>query len=123
MTSHAEPLPVVLSAERLAGVLGEPDLLVVDCRFDLDDPEYGSWAHGEGHVPGAVFCDLEAQLSAPVVPGHTGRHPLPSVAELEGVLGGLGIGPRTRVVVYDDFEGGFAGRLWWILRWLGHDAV
>lgn len=123
MTARLDPLPPVLPVERLATLLGEEEVRVVDCRFDLDDPEYGAWAYGEGHVPGAVFCDIEEQLSAPVVPGRTGRHPLPSVAELEDALGGLGIGPDTRVVVYDDFEGGFAGRLWWILRWLGHDAV
>jgi thiosulfate/3-mercaptopyruvate sulfurtransferase len=116
-------LPPVVSAERLATMLGEPELRIVDCRFDLDDPEYGSWAYDQGRVLGATFVDLGERLSAPVVPGQTGRHPLPTVDQLEATIRGLGIGPRTRVVAYDDFEGGFAARLWWILRWLGHDAV
>jgi thiosulfate/3-mercaptopyruvate sulfurtransferase len=117
------PLPSVVSAAWLDARLGRPDLRVVDCRFDLDDPGYGAEAFGRARIPGSVFVDLETQLSAPVEPGRTGRHPLPSVAALEGLLSSLGIGVDTRVVAYDDFDGAFAARLWWTLRWLGHDAV
>ncbi len=116
-------LPAVLSPEALASELGAPDLLVVDCRFDLDDPGHGARAFAHSRLPGAVFCDLDTQLSAPVVPGRTGRHPLPPVAALEATMARLGVGPTTRVVAYDDFDGAFAARLWWTLRWLGHDRV
>ncbi len=123
MASPEPSLPPVVNPGVIARSLGQPDLRVVDCRFDLDDPDYGAWAFGEGRIPGAAFVDLGYQLSATVVPGRTGRHPLPSVSELEAVLSSLGIGPRSQVVAYDDFGGAFAAWLWWILRWLGHDAV
>jgi thiosulfate/3-mercaptopyruvate sulfurtransferase len=120
------PLPLpssVVSPQWLAPRLHEPGLRVVDCRFDLDDPAHGARVFAAERIPGACFADLEAQLSAPVLPGRTGRHPLPEPAALEALLGGLGIGPDTRVVAYDAFGGGFAARLWWVLRWLGHEAV
>ncbi len=123
METPTPSLPPVLVAEQLAALLGQPGLRVVDCRFDLDDPGHGALAFSYSRIPGACRVDLERQLSAPVVPGRTGRHPLPSVSDLEAVLGTLGIGPDTRVVIYDDFEGGFAARLWWLLRWLGHREV
>ena len=75
-----------------------------------------------GHVPGAVHVDLERDLSAPVTPV-SGRHPLPAPADFAATLVRLGIGNDTRVVCYDAGSGAFAARLWWMLRWLGHDAV
>jgi thiosulfate/3-mercaptopyruvate sulfurtransferase len=123
MIPSSAPLPPVLPVEHLATLIGHPGLRVVDSRFDLDDAEYGAWCFEESRIPGSVFVALEERLSATVVPGCTGRHPLPSVSDLQAAISGLGIGPHTQVVVYDDFGGGFAARLWWILRWLGHDAV
>lgn len=123
MSDPAPTLPVVLTAARLAGSLGQPNLRVVDCRFDLDDPDHGAVAFAYSRIPGACYADLERQLSAAAVPGRTGRHPLPGVPEIEATLRALGIGPDTRVVAYDGFDGAFAARLWWLLRWAGHEAV
>lgn len=112
----------LISTEALAGRISDPDWLVVDCRFDLADASAGAWAWREGHIPGAVHADLERDLSAPVT-AKTGRHPLPPVAGLETTLSRLGISDRTQVVAYDGGSGAYAARLWWMLRWLGHEAV
>ncbi|WP_442951899.1 sulfurtransferase [Paenibacillus sp. A14] len=100
----------------------EPDLVIVDCRFALGRPDAGREAYAASHIPGAVFLDLEADLSAPVRE-HGGRHPLPAPEQLAARLGRAGIGNATRVVAYDDQGGMYAARLWWLLRWLGHDDV
>ncbi|WP_296806141.1 sulfurtransferase [Thiocapsa sp.] len=100
----------------------DPDLRLFDCRFSLADPAAGRRAYAEGHLPGASYADLDAHLSAPIGP-KTGRHPLPDPARLAAWLGDCGVTSRTRVVVYDDAGGGFAVRLWWLLRWIGHDRV
>jgi len=112
----------LISTGALAGRLSDPDWLVVDCRFELTDPEAGSRAYRAGHITGAIHADLERDLSAPVT-ATTGRHPLPPVAQLEATLSRFGISERTQVVAYDAGPGAYAARLWWILRWLGHDAV
>ena len=96
-----------------------PDLLVVDVQFDLRDPPAGRKQYLKDHVPGAVFADIEADLSAPKT-GRNGRHPLPSVAATAAALGRLGIGRETVVVAYDASAGMYAARLWWMLRLLGH---
>ena len=99
-----------------------PDWLVVDVRHQLADPSAGERAYGESHLPGAAFLHLDRDLSGPVN-GRNGRHPLPDPAQLAECFGRLGIIPATQVVVYDDAGGMMAGRLWWLLRWLGHDRV
>lgn len=96
-----------------------PDLLVVDVQFDLRDPSAGRKRYREGHLPGAVFADIEADLSAPKT-GRNGRHPLPPVAATAAALGRLGIDRETAVVAYDASAGMYAARLWWMLRLLGH---
>lgn len=94
-----------------------------DCRFSLGDPSAGTTAYRAGHIPGAVHFDLEGDLSAPTTRGaHGGRHPLPDADGLARKLGAAGIGPGVTVVAYDD-DGTFAARLWWMLRYLGHDDV
>ncbi|NUQ38890.1 MAG: sulfurtransferase [Caldilineales bacterium] len=100
-----------------------PSLAVVDCRFSLADTGRGRRAYLDSHIPGAVYADLDADLSGPVIPGVSGRHPLPDPDTLARTLGGWGIGPRVQVVVYDDAGGSIAARLWWLLRWLGHEAT
>lgn len=100
----------------------EPDLVIVDCRFALGRPDAGREAYAVSHIPGAVFLDLEADLSAPVRE-HGGRHPLPAPEQLAARLSRAGIGSAHRVVAYDDQGGMYAARLWWLLRWLGHDDV
>jgi thiosulfate/3-mercaptopyruvate sulfurtransferase len=96
---------------------------VVDCRAVLQNPDEARAAYAAGHLPGAVFADLEEDLSGSVVPGSTGRHPLPDRAALAARLSAWGIGNDTQIVAYDAGPGMFAARLWWLVRWLGHDAV
>ena len=106
----------------LAARLGDPAWVVVDCRHDLADPAAGEAAYARGHIPGAVFLHLDRDLSS-AKNGRNGRHPLPDIATLAAALGRAGIGPGVQVVAYDDCGGMMAGRLWWLLRWLGHEAV
>ncbi|HEX2875468.1 MAG TPA: sulfurtransferase [Polyangiaceae bacterium] len=113
----------VISSADLAALLSDPQLRVVDCRASLQNPAAGREAYAQAHVPGASFADLLDDLSGPIVAGRTGRHPLPSVESFVAKLQAWGIGSQTQVVVYDDAGGAFAARLWWMLRWLGHDAV
>lgn len=113
------PLAQLITADSLHAHLQAPNLVILDCRFALEDPAYGARSHGEGHIPGARFADLERDLSAPVVKGVTGRHPLPDAAELAGRLREWGIDNDSEVVLYDDGPGAFAARAWWLLAWLG----
>ena len=113
--------PLISTAE-LAGHLSAADWFVADCRFELGKPDAGRDAWRAGHIPGAVYVDLERDLSVPVTPA-SGRHPLPDPADFAQTLSRLGIGNETRVVCYDAGPGAFAARLWWMLRWVGHDAV
>jgi thiosulfate/3-mercaptopyruvate sulfurtransferase len=103
----------------LAPLIGKPGIAIVDCRFDLANPKAGRDAYLAGHIPGARFADLNLDLSAPPAPG-TGRHPLPDPDVLAARLGSLGVGDATQVIAYDQANGSFAARLWWLLRWLGH---
>lgn len=96
---------------------------IIDCRFWLADTEKGRRDYVESHIPGAVYAHLDEDLSGPVTAGLTGRHPLPDPEKLARTFGGWGIGPGVQVVVYDDAGGSIAARLWWLLRWLGHEAV
>lgn len=115
------------SADWLLAHRNDPDLRVLDCRYALSDPLLGRLAYLEGHVPGAVYADLETDLSGPVQPGGAGgRHPLPDPQVLAAWLGAAGIGDGSTVVCYDDPSGGqgfYAARAWWLLRWLGHREV
>ncbi len=113
----------VIGIEALRSRLEDPDWVVADCRFDLADPGAGERAYLEAHVAGAIHAHLDRDLSGSIRPGVTGRHPLPEVDRLAETLGSWGIDARVQVVAYDDRGGAFAARLWWLLRWLGHDAV
>jgi thiosulfate/3-mercaptopyruvate sulfurtransferase len=113
----------VISAHQLAGIVSEPSTRVIDCRFSLAEPEAGRRAYLAGHLPGAVYAHLDHDLAGPVVAGKTGRHPLPDPDTFAAKLGSWGIGNQSQVVVYDDQSGAIAARAWWMLRWLGHDAV
>lgn len=112
----------LISTAALASRLADPDWLVADCRFDLADPAAGAAAWRAGHVPGAIHVDLERDLSVAVTP-RTGRHPLPSPETIAATLSRLGVGNRTQVVCYDAGNGAYASRLWWMLRYMGHDSV
>ena len=115
------PHPLV-SCEQLAAHLNDPDWRIVDCRHQLSDVGYGQRVYAEGHLPGAFFMHLDRDLSG-AMSGCNGRHPLPNPQILAAKFGAIGISSRTQVVVYDDAEGMVSGRLWWMLRWLGHDNV
>ncbi len=91
-----------------------------DCRFSLQDVTYGPQAFAQGHLPEAIYAHLDHDLSGPIVPGQTGRHPLPEVANFEATLRGWGIDHDTHVIAYDDSSSVFASRLWWMLHWVGH---
>lgn len=112
--------PPFVSAEALLERIGDPDLRIVDLRWYLLDPDGGADAYAAGHLPGAIFVDLERDLTAADGPG---RHPLPERGATAATLGNLGIGDDHFVVVYDDAGGAIAARLWWMLRDLGHETV
>lgn len=116
---RSDPL---IDVAALSRHLHEPAWRVVDCRFELTQPEKGYADYLAGHIPGAVYAHLDRDLAGPVSPA-TGRHPLPEPAAFAATLGKWGITPQTRVVVYDQASGAIAARLWWMLRWLGHERV
>ncbi|EPL14772.1 sulfurtransferase [Pseudomonas sp. CF161] len=113
------PLAQLISPLALDLRKEQPGLVLVDCRFALEDPDYGQRSYAEGHIAGAHFADLERDLSGPVVKGVTGRHPLPEPAALQARLQAWGIDADSDVVLYDDGPGAFAARAWWLLAWLG----
>jgi len=115
-------LRTLIGAEALAEVLGHPRLRLFDCRFDLARPADGRERYLQEHLPGAVFADLNRDLAAPTT-ATSGRHPLPSPMGFEARLRSLGVNADSRVVAYDDGNGMYAARLWWMLRWVGHDDV
>lgn len=111
----------LISAEALAE--RQADCLIFDCRHDLFDVHYGRRAYAEGHIAGAHFLHVDEDLSSPIIPGETGRHPLPAIADFEAKMQAFGLRSDRQVVAYDDKGGGIAARLWWLLRWLGHEKV
>ncbi|QKE62698.1 sulfurtransferase [Aquipseudomonas campi] len=113
------PLAQLLSPAQLQVRLNQPRLVILDCRFALDDPGYGARSYSEGHIPGAQFADLERDLSGPILKGVTGRHPLPNTQQLQDQLRAWGISQDSDVVLYDDGPAAFAARAWWLLAWLG----
>jgi thiosulfate/3-mercaptopyruvate sulfurtransferase len=114
--------PPIVSVTELQELLST-DPLILDCRFDLSDTEAGRRAYGAGHIPGAHYLHLDADLSGPIIPDRTGRHPLPDRAVFAAKLAGLGLTADRTVVAYDDKGGGIAARAWWLLRDLGHEKV
>jgi len=121
MTTWPADAPL-LAAESLQTLLGDPHLLVVDCRHDLANPPIGRQAYAASHIPGAVFASIDEDLSAPRQP-HTGRHPLPTPEHFAAALGRWGFTAMSRVVAYDQDNGTWASRLWWMLRARGHLRV
>lgn len=113
----------LISAADLAA-LG-PQVLLIDARFDLADTEAGERAHAQAHLPGAHYLHLDRDLSGPRQVGETfhGRHPLPDRQAFAQRLRALGLRQGQQVVAYDGGDGMYAARLWWMLRWLGHEAV
>ena len=112
----------LIDSAKLLTIIGEPTTLVFDCRHELTNPEYGITNYQTGHLPNAVFACMEKNLSRKP-DGTNGRHPLPSIHLFSDWLSECGVTDTTQVVAYDDAGGVYASRLWWMLRWVGHDAV
>jgi thiosulfate/3-mercaptopyruvate sulfurtransferase len=112
-------LNTLVSTEELAA---HPEWRIFDCRHDLADPALGERQYGEGHVPGALFAHLDRDLSGPTT-GDNGRHPLPEPKTFVAWLGKQGLQPADQVVCYDAGSGSSASRLWWMMRWVGHETV
>jgi thiosulfate/3-mercaptopyruvate sulfurtransferase len=110
----------LVSTAELAAHLGE--WRVFDCRHDLAKPELGEQEYRRAHIPGALFASLDRDLSAPKT-GKNGRHPLPDAKAFGAWLGRQGLKRGDQVVCYDAAHGAMAARLWWMLRWIGHDTV
>jgi thiosulfate/3-mercaptopyruvate sulfurtransferase len=109
----------LITPRQLAARLEERDLAIIDCRFDLARPQWGSEAYASARIPHAQYAHLDHDLSGK--PGAlSGRHPLPAIDEIAARLGRWGIDAQVQVVAYDQGSGGYAARLWWLLRWLGH---
>lgn len=117
------PYSLLISPGDLYLHLNDPDWIILDCRFSLADPARGRKAYQQAHIPGAQYVHLDEDLSGPIIPGQTGRHPLPTVEAFSERLGRWGIDETVQVVAYDDLGGAIAARLWWMLQWLGHEAV
>jgi thiosulfate/3-mercaptopyruvate sulfurtransferase len=118
----ADPTGPLIDVATLAERIDAADVRVVDCRWYLGRPGDGSAAYRAGHLPGALFLDIDGDLADPPEIG-PGRHPLPDAATFVARLAALGIGAEQRVVAYDDVGGWVAARLWWMLDDLGHPDV
>lgn len=112
----------LVSVATLAAHLDDPHWLIVDCRFDLTNPAAGEAAFATSHIPGAVYAHLDRDLAGPITP-QTGRHPLPEPETFADTLSRWGVTPTTQVVAYDADVGMYAARLWWMLRWVGHERA
>ncbi|HCS41053.1 MAG TPA: sulfurtransferase [Anaerolineaceae bacterium] len=112
----------LISTQELTEHIKDPNWVLIDCRFDLADKEWGAEEYEELHIPGAVYADLEKDVCGPITPT-TGRHPLPEPKEFIATMQRLGVNHDNQVVVYDTTGGGMAGRLWWQLKFYGHKKV
>lgn len=111
----------LIDPQELLPHLNDPDWAIFDCRFSLANPEKGRSDYLEAHIPGAVYAHLDEDLCGPIIPGVTGRHPLPPVSKFVKTLSRWGIDERVQVIAYDAAGGAMAAaRLWWMLQWLGH---
>jgi thiosulfate/3-mercaptopyruvate sulfurtransferase len=112
----------LITTHELQAYLDDPNWVIIDCRFQLKDLEYGHRAYEQTHIAGAVYAHLNNDLSGRILIGKTGRHPLATIESAARKFSAWGINTDTQVVAYDDVGGALAAaRLWWMLRWLGHD--
>jgi thiosulfate/3-mercaptopyruvate sulfurtransferase len=118
------PYKHLITALELATHLDDPDWVIIDSRFKLANPGQGRKDYVSAHISGAVYAHLDEDLSGPIVKGVTGRHPMPEVGKITAVFSTLGIDSNVQVVAYDNVGGALAaGRVWWLLRWLGHEQA
>jgi thiosulfate/3-mercaptopyruvate sulfurtransferase len=122
MTACTLPTPLVSPEQLLAAFAAGQEPVVIDCSFDLTDAEAGERAFVAGHLPGAIYANLDRDLAGPKT-GRNGRHPLPARADWAATLARLGVTPARAVVVYDAQGGMYAARAWWMLLWAGHRAT
>lgn len=113
----------LIDIETLHQHIQHTEWCIIDARFSLADTEQGRQDYQTSHIPNALYAHLDEDLSGPVIPGTTGRHPLPKVEAAAQTFSGWGMDHDVQVVVYDSASGSIAARLWWMLKWLGHDAV
>lgn len=112
----------LISTQELAEHIKDPKWVLIDCRFDLADKEWGAEEYAVLHIPGAVYAHLEKDICGPITPT-SGRHPLPDPKDFSAAMQRLGVNRDSQVVVYDATGGGMAGRLWWQLKFYGHEKV
>lgn len=117
-----QALTTLISVEQLHAQLDNPNWVVIDCRFSLADTSQGGIHFSQSRIPGAQYAHLDKQLSSSIIADVTGRHPLPDVQTLEAQFQKWGINNDTQIIAYDDKPGAIASRLWWLSRWLGHEA-
>lgn len=113
----------LITTKELVNHLQDERCIIFDVRFNLAEPDAGRAEYLKAHIPGSQFLHLDEDLSSPIIKGVTGRHPLPDAAAFEKLLRTRGVDNDHQVIVYDHGHGGIAARLWWMLRWLGHEAV
>jgi thiosulfate/3-mercaptopyruvate sulfurtransferase len=113
----------LITVEQLSSILDQKDLVILDCSFSLADTSLGRKLYLSSHIPGAYFMDINLDLSSPVIKGVTGRHPLPHPLVLASSLRAAGLHSNSQVIVYDQSNGMYASRAWWLLNWLGHEKV
>lgn len=113
----------LVSAQELKQHIKDPSWLIFDCRFSLADKEKGRSDYKTSHIEGAQYLHLDEDLSGQIIPGQTGRHPLPDPTSFAERLAQCGVTSSSQVVAYDDAGGAIASRLWWMMQWVGHDAA
>lgn len=116
------PFTTLIDAATLSRNLGRGDLVLFDCRFELGNPQWGEREYAAAHLPGAQFLHLDRDLSSAIAEG-TGRHPLPDPHEFARTLAARGVGAHCQLIAYDQGNGVYASRLWWLARWIGLDRV
>ena len=112
----------IISVEDLNENINQKDWCIFDCRFSLKDPKGGLAKFSQGHIPTAQFADMDTDLSSAITE-NSGRHPLPNPNEFIAKLQNWGVNNTSQVICYDDMSGAFAARMWWLMKWLGHDDV
>ncbi len=113
----------LIGTDALAANIERPDWVIIDCRFSLSDTNAGRNAYNTEHIINAIYAHLDEDLSGEIITGKTGRHPLPNIGLFTQKLSDWGIDNNTQVIAYDDKGGAIAARLWWLLKWLGHQRV
>lgn len=113
----------LVTTDQLADLIGNPLAVIIDCRFAMADTSQGYRAYHNGHIPGALYANLDEDLSAKPIAGRSGRHPLPDPTVLAHTLSNWGVAADIQLIAYDETTGPMASRLWWLARWLGHERV